>query len=79
MFISRRKYEEDLERAHEEGRQEAFREMNEAERETARERAFDQMRKEVSELRWMIEAKTAAKTIPAVEKGTSCPPDRLDI
>ena len=79
MFITRKKYEEDLERAHEEGRQEAFREMNEAERETAKERAFDQLRREVSELRWQVETKTAAKTIPAVEKGVTCPPDRLDI
>jgi len=79
MIISRKKYEADLERAHEEGRQEAFREMNEAERETARERQVDQLRREVAELRWKVETKTAAKTIPAVEPGKACPADRLDI
>lgn len=79
MIISRRKYEEDLERAHEVGRKEAFHEMHEAERETAREREMDMLRREVASLRCQVETKTAARTIPAVEQGKSCPADRLDI
>ena len=79
MFITRRKYEEDLERAHEEGRLEAFREMNEAERETRREKEMDMLRREVASLRYQVETKTAAKTIHAVPEGETCPPDRLDI
>lgn len=79
MFIRRKKYEEALERAHEEGRQEVFREMREAEKEDARRREIDALFREVACLRSQVETKTAAKTIPAVERGYSCPPERLDI
>ena len=79
MFITRRKYEEDLERAHEEGRQEAFREMNKAERENKQAQEMDMLRREVASLRYQVENKSAAKTNPAVPEGVACPPNRLDI
>lgn len=79
MFIRRKQYEADLERAHEEGRQEAFREMNDLQERSKREEEMDRLRREVCELRWKVETKTAAKTIPAAKQGEACPADRLDI
>lgn len=79
MFISRKRYEADLERAYEKGRSEAFREVNETQWQEAREKELCELRKKVDELRWQVETKAASKTIPEIPKGCACPPDRLDI
>lgn len=78
MIISQKKYQEDIVRAREEGRQSVFREQEEQNRYAYIFKQLEALGKQVALLEKEGGCKECAGTIPAVDQKTGCPPDRLD-
>ena len=80
MFISRRQYEQDIQRAREEGRMEVYRVMDEERGKRYMMEKLEVLEKEVIRLKnERRDERKYAGTVNAVDSGCDCPPDRLDI